>query len=204
MPRPKQFTDEELKERKRASDALYRERNREKAAAWRAANRDSIREKQAEYRKLNQKKIQAQTAAWCKENPERVAEYAKRHYEANREKILTAKRAKRADGAYYATYRLKNRSTVRRNQQNYRARRKNAPGKLSKDIVDRLMVLQRARCAACRSNLKKTGHHLDHLVPLARGGTNEDSNVQLLCPRCNCAKRHADPIEWAQRNGRLL
>jgi 5-methylcytosine-specific restriction endonuclease McrA len=204
MPRPKQFTDEELKARKRAADALYRERNREKAAAWRDANRESIRAKQAEYRRLNQERRQAQTAAWCKANPDRVAEHRKRHYEANRDQILIDKAAQRKVSGYYAKYRAGNRATVRRNQHNYRARRRNATGRLSRNVVDRLMVLQRGRCAGCRRYLKRTGHHLDHITPLARGGPNDDGNVQLLCPRCNCAKRHADPVTWAQRNGRLL
>lgn len=29
---------------------------------------------------------------------------------------------------------------------------------------------------------------LDHVIPLARGGTHEPSNTQLACFRCNCAK----------------
>lgn len=40
--------------------------------------------------------------------------------------------------------------------------------------------------------------------PLARGGSNWISNIQLLCPRCNTSKKALDPIVWAQREGRLL
>lgn len=31
--------------------------------------------------------------------------------------------------------------------------------------------------------------HVDHIVPLARGGTDERSNLQALCARCNKSKR---------------
>lgn len=43
-----------------------------------------------------------------------------------------------------------------------------------------------ARCARC-----KTGGGLtwDHKTPLSRGGTNEPSNLQVLCRRCNSGKR---------------
>jgi 5-methylcytosine-specific restriction endonuclease McrA len=31
---------------------------------------------------------------------------------------------------------------------------------------------------------------------LARGGTSDPENLQLLCPRCNCSKGAKDPQEW--------
>jgi 5-methylcytosine-specific restriction endonuclease McrA len=30
--------------------------------------------------------------------------------------------------------------------------------------------------------------HIDHVIPLAEGGTNALSNLQLLCAKCNLAK----------------
>jgi 5-methylcytosine-specific restriction endonuclease McrA len=27
--------------------------------------------------------------------------------------------------------------------------------------------------------------HIDHIVPRARGGQNEENNLRLLCERCN-------------------
>jgi len=30
--------------------------------------------------------------------------------------------------------------------------------------------------------------HLDHMLPLAQGGTNDPTNFQLLCQRCNLTK----------------
>ena len=79
-----------------------------------------------------------------------------------------------------------------------------AGGALSRDIVERLKALQRGMCAGCGCNLSKSGQHIDHIVPLAKGGANTDDNVQLLCPPCNLAKNAKHPIDWAQENGRLL
>jgi 5-methylcytosine-specific restriction endonuclease McrA len=32
------------------------------------------------------------------------------------------------------------------------------------------------------------GEHVDHVVPLSQGGTNETSNLQTLCRRCHARK----------------
>lgn len=76
-------------------------------------------------------------------------------------------------------------------------------GSLSGDIVSRLMMLQRLKCVNCAASLK-TGSHIDHVIPLALGGLNVDSNVQLLCPPCNSRKGAKDPVGFAQEQGRLL
>lgn len=30
--------------------------------------------------------------------------------------------------------------------------------------------------------------HIDHIIPRKRGGTNDESNLRLLCFSCNCKK----------------
>ena len=36
--------------------------------------------------------------------------------------------------------------------------------------------------------------HIDHIVPLARGGTNDLVNLQLLCAECN-QKKYTNDID---------
>lgn len=67
---------------------------------------------------------------------------------------------------------------------------------------ERLLVLQRGLCAACKEVLKK--FHVDHIVPLALGGAHEPSNLQLLCPPCNRSKHAKDPVRFMQEKGYLL
>jgi 5-methylcytosine-specific restriction endonuclease McrA len=64
-------------------------------------------------------------------------------------------------------------------------------------------MLQRGRCVYCRRKVGES-FHLDHIVPLARGGRNEDDNVQITCAFCNVSKGAKDPYEFAKRRGQLL
>lgn len=50
-------------------------------------------------------------------------------------------------------------------------------------------------CVACRADLtrlvnQQNALHHDHIIPLAQGGMNDVTNLQLLCERCNLGKSH--------------
>jgi 5-methylcytosine-specific restriction endonuclease McrA len=46
--------------------------------------------------------------------------------------------------------------------------------------------------------------HVDHRLPLAKGGGHELQNLVIACPGCNMRKAARDPIEFAQSLGMLL
>lgn len=73
--------------------------------------------------------------------------------------------------------------------------------------VQAIFQNQRGLCANCKKKLFKSGakkYHVDHVIPLAKGGSNWPSNLQCLCPTCNMRKGAKDPLDWAKENGRLL
>lgn len=72
------------------------------------------------------------------------------------------------------------------------------------DIQDKLLVLQRGRCACCRCDLRNEKYHLDHHMPLALGGAHDDRNMQLLCKTCNLSKHSKHPVDFMQSRGFLL
>lgn len=83
-------------------------------------------------------------------------------------------------------------------------RRKNgSTGPLPYGTIPKLRSLQRNRCACCGINLSKA-YHIDHIVPIAKGGKHEAENIQLLCPSCNLHKSAKDPVDYMQELGRLL
>lgn len=75
--------------------------------------------------------------------------------------------------------------------------------KVTIERIQSLLLLQKCKCAVCHESLKAR-YHVDHIMPLALGGDNSPENLQLLCPTCNCSKGARDPVEFMQKNGRLL
>ena len=47
---------------------------------------------------------------------------------------------------------------------------------------------QKGTCKRCKRKKDLEDMQLDHIKPLARGGSNEDNNFQILCGRCNRKK----------------
>jgi hypothetical protein len=58
----------------------------------------------------------------------------------------------------------------------------------------------RGRCVFCQADLSGilSINGIEHVVPLARGGLNDVTNLQLLCRECNGAK-HAEPGSTSDR-----
>lgn len=55
-------------------------------------------------------------------------------------------------------------------------------------IVDKRFSEQAGKCIGCHRTLPKDLFEIDHIIPIARGGGSELSNLQLLCSSCNRRK----------------
>lgn len=86
---------------------------------------------------------------------------------------------------------------------NKKARRKGAEGKHTKEDIIRIGESQRWRCAWCRTPTKQN-YHVDHIISLAKGGTNWPRNLVISCGPCNMKKKTKDPILFARSLGKLL
>jgi 5-methylcytosine-specific restriction endonuclease McrA len=75
--------------------------------------------------------------------------------------------------------------------------------KLPYGTLPKLREAQGDKCAICATRLHGKGH-LDHVVPLAKGGKHLPGNLQFLCAPCNLHKSDKDPIAHMQSLGRLL
>jgi 5-methylcytosine-specific restriction protein A len=51
-----------------------------------------------------------------------------------------------------------------------------------------LLRKQRHTCQLCGVNSIVSTIEIDHIIPIALGGTNRFENLQLLCRRCNRSK----------------
>ena len=68
-----------------------------------------------------------------------------------------------------------------------------------KGLKERLMSRQRNRCAYCGSRFTAHLFEIDHMDPASRGGTNLESNLQVLCRRCNGRKAESTDAEFRRR-----
>lgn len=59
------------------------------------------------------------------------------------------------------------------------------------------------KCYWCNLKCAKK-YHIDHYVPLAKGGRHEVTNLVIACPKCNLKKNAKDPYEFAASVGRLF
>ena len=59
-------------------------------------------------------------------------------------------------------------------------------GVLRKEDIQILFKRYNYKCALCFSQEDLT---IDHIIPLIKGGTNDLSNLQILCRYCNLRKR---------------
>jgi 5-methylcytosine-specific restriction endonuclease McrA len=83
------------------------------------------------------------------------------------------------------------------------AKRRSSKGTLPKNIVDKLLSLQNWLCRCCNTSLKD-GYHLDHIIPISRGGSNSEDNMQLLTPKCNMQKYTLTMEEFLEKRRNTL
>lgn len=146
----------------------------------------------ARYYRANPKKYRARSLAYWAGHPVQ----AKENNARKRDKAKRAEDKRRHREANPELYReIRNRSAKNRKEvtaagkRNYKARKRDADGKHTGEDILALYRAQDARCAnrACSTDLS-LGYHVDHIVALARGGSNWPENLQLLCPTCNLRK----------------
>lgn len=59
---------------------------------------------------------------------------------------------------------------------------------ISKSLRYNVLHRDGFRCQACGATHKQTRLHIDHIVPVSKGGTTEEGNLQVLCEACNLGK----------------
>lgn len=64
--------------------------------------------------------------------------------------------------------------------------------KVSACDVYRVLEIMQFKCFYCGDNLDKNTWHLDHYIPVSKGGDNTFKNLACSCSRCNIMKHDLD------------
>lgn len=158
------------------------------------ANPAKMLERGKRWAALNPEKVRAKTAKWRAANPEKWRESNRRSKQANQQKYTDAQRAD------YALNPEKYRTVERKR----RAQMRGCSGTHTAADLAEILAAQGHRCAYCCADLRRKAKHVDHIQPLALGGSNGRRNLQIACASCNQSKSARDPITYAQSIGLLI
>jgi 5-methylcytosine-specific restriction endonuclease McrA len=149
---------------------------------WRINNPEKTAELQRKWRALNPERSSAIKKKWQDANPEKTSIKGRRWRLANKDRCLVHKHTRRTK------------------------EHDNGGRHTHQDIAD-ILASQDGKCAYfayCKTELTPQNKHIDHIMPIVAGGSNNRSNIQLLCRPCNCSKGARDPIIHCQSLGWLL
>jgi 5-methylcytosine-specific restriction endonuclease McrA len=163
--------------------------HREARAIVRQTRGGAVKAQKAASYLRHQTEVIAKVKTYQTENAAAVSARTRRHRAAN--KVTIAAKMK--------VWSKANRPLLRQHEANRRAREAGSEGSHTAAEVADLLIKQDHGCAApwCGTSLCG-GYHEDHIMPLARNGTNWITNIQLLCRPCNQSKSDRDPVEWLQ------
>ena len=136
------------------------------ASKYHAINIEKIKTNKRKYYLLNRDYILKKSLQWQKDNADKVIAKNKAWAERNPEKRL--ERTQR--------------------------RRTKLRGNLAYSVTKKeLKKLYSSPCAYCKSNEKIS---IDHVIPIARGGTHSIGNILPACSKCNSSKGAKTIQEW--------
>jgi 5-methylcytosine-specific restriction endonuclease McrA len=199
-------------------------------AGYNATYRASHHEEQAVYRRQHREERAIYNAAWHVAHHEERAVYDSAYYAAHREwkaardiaynAAHSEERAAwrvaynlkhRADkaayylahteeyAAYCRAHRAAHPESVAAGNHNRKARKLGNGGSHTAEDIQSQYDRQGGKCFYCHEALGR--YHVDHVIPLSKGGSNGPENLVIACPACNLSKGAKHPMDFC---GRLL
>lgn len=166
---------------------------------------DCLRDQSRKFRENNRDKLKSYKETWIEANPGKTAEYARNNYAKN----IELARAERRE--YYSQNKDVMNERIRNNYYNNREERliqirayhlanpdkargwsagrvdlmKRAAGSATDEQIAARIDLFDGMCAYCA---EAEWEHLDHAIPIVKGGTNWPANLRPACAACNLSK----------------
>lgn len=189
-------------------------------------NRDEAAEKNRLYYEKNKEHIainNAKSRARCAES---IAKRKREAYLRDKEnpEFITKRKEyadsrKAAKKEYDREYRSKNEEKLKANKVKYVAENKELIKEIKTSYKSRRRATERTgdntriilewrraqvkNCKWCGVDCE-VGYHVDHVVPLSKGGTHTVDNLCIACPSCNLRKNAMMPDEFIEYRKRMI
>jgi 5-methylcytosine-specific restriction endonuclease McrA len=214
---------------RRASDGLQtacRACSRAAKKAARDANLDEYRAKERAYVQANKERVYQRNNEYRERHADRVKAKKRKAYErikndpdfiARRDAYAVATKDRKRE--YDREYRNRNRERINKKSAAWRKanpekrtaiirgyaakRRTQVKSGVSTVALAAWCAAQRKVCYWCGAKCPK-GYHVDHYVPLSKGGRHDLHNLVIACGPCNLRKNAKDPLDFAREVGRLF
>ena len=182
------------------------EQEKTRSRFYARSHSEEIAEAKRQYYEEHKAQIEAYKRQWYLANHEKLKERARHHYKTHRKEIIARnKEYTRTHPTLYRAiahrYDQKHKEQANARNRNKRARYKQSEGKHDQRDIQAQLKRQHGKCYYCGELVDK--YHVDHVIPLSRGGGNGPDNLVISCPKCNMSKNDKMPHEWPQ-GGRLL
>ncbi len=172
------------KEARRASARKYGEKNKallkQKRRIWADSNPDKVKEIQKRYNQKNADKVRLRRKSYLERNAQKIATREKQYREKNRDLVLARQKS----------WRQRNPEAFKQYNNLRRARR--LANKSYKVTTKEILKLLSKPCLYCGFK----SEHIDHVLPLSRGGSHSIGNLVGACAQCNLSKLNKTVMEW--------
>ena len=158
--------------------------SRKHSREWRAANRSRVLVGKAAWRAANREKINARNAVYRKSVTAKTKVYMLDYYRRNKDRF-------KANGTRWIAKNPEKVAAMRHN------RRAAGAEHMSDVVVASIHTRYGGFCVYCGG----PGTHIDHFIPIARGGTNAEGNLVEACKSCNSSKGSKEPFAWMMSKG---
>jgi 5-methylcytosine-specific restriction endonuclease McrA len=175
---------------------------------WRDSHKEQHREYNKAWKVANKERQYDLAKKWRAEHPENVQRAVKKWQDANRDRLHENNarwHATHPDEARERRKRWRGENPEREkiHKHTRRTRISESGGSFTVSDIQNMLKQQKGKCIVCLTSIKEN-YHIDHVIPVSKGGSSDRSNLQLLCPRCNMSKHDRDNITFMQQNGYLL
>lgn len=179
-----------MRQRREKNPGTFNESNKRSRRKYPEAERQRCKK----YYEANKDALRVYKREWARENrdPEKDSERARRYRARNKDKV--AESGKR----WYEKVKQNGSFWPQRWRENASRRRAAMETEDCTEVVIQMYDDQQGLCAYCEAPLFGN-YHVDHMLPLSKGGEHRWSNLAITCPHCNLSKGVQAAEEFMER-----